>query len=65
MSLIWAAAASMTIRMPLSRFRLQLHPRESFRYEYDFIDNWRVDIRLEEILVWSKYSNALRDHDLL
>ena len=40
----------MTIRMPLSRFRLQLHPRESFRYEYDFIDNWRVDIRLEEIL---------------
>jgi hypothetical protein len=33
--------------VPLSRFRL--HPRESFRYEYDFISNWRVDIRLEEI----------------
>lgn len=32
----------------LSRFRL--HPRESFRYEYDFIANWRVDMRLEEIL---------------
>jgi hypothetical protein len=24
--------------VPLSRFRL--HPRESFRYEYDFIANW-------------------------
>lgn len=34
--------------VPLSRFRL--HPRESFRYQYDFIANWRVDIRLEEIL---------------
>jgi hypothetical protein len=34
--------------VPLSRFRL--HPRESFRYEYDFMANWRVDIRLEEIL---------------
>ena len=32
----------------LSRFRL--HPRESFRYEYDLTANWRVDIRLEEIL---------------
>ena len=32
----------------LSRFRL--HPRESFRYEYDFTANWRVDLRLEEIL---------------
>jgi hypothetical protein len=32
----------------LSGFRL--HPRESFRYEYDFIANWRVDIRLEAIL---------------
>ena len=32
----------------LSRFRL--HSRESFRYEYDFIANWRVAIRLEEIL---------------
>ena len=35
-------------QVPLSRFRL--HPRESFRYEYDFTANWRVDIRLEEIL---------------
>ena len=35
-------------KVPLGRFRL--HPRESFRYEYDFIANWRVDIRLEEIL---------------
>jgi hypothetical protein len=34
--------------VPLSRFRL--HPRESFRYDYDFTANWRVDIRLEEIL---------------
>ena len=34
--------------LPLSRFRL--HRRESFRYEYDFIANWRVDIRLKEIL---------------
>ena len=34
--------------MPLSRFRL--HPRESFRYEYDFTAHWRVDIRREEIL---------------
>jgi hypothetical protein len=32
----------------LSRF--PLHPRESFRYEYDLIANWRVAIRLEEIL---------------
>jgi hypothetical protein len=32
----------------LSRFRL--HPRESFRYRYDFIANWQVDIRLETIL---------------
>jgi hypothetical protein len=29
-------------QVPLSRFRL--HPRESFRYEYDFTANWRVDI---------------------
>ena len=29
--------------VPLSGFRL--HPRKSFRYEYDFIANWRVDIR--------------------
>ena len=35
-------------QVPLSRFRL--HPRESFRYEYDFTAHWRVDIRLEEIL---------------
>ena len=34
--------------VPLSRFRL--HPRESFRYEYDWIANWRVDIRLEQLL---------------
>ena len=34
--------------VPLSRFRL--HPREAFCYEYDLIANWRVDIRLEEIL---------------
>jgi hypothetical protein len=26
--------------VPLSRF--QLHPQESFRYEYDFTANWRV-----------------------
>src|ERR1700681_4479815 len=35
-------------RVPLTRFRL--HPRESFRYEYNFTSNWRVDIRLEESL---------------
>jgi hypothetical protein len=34
--------------VPLSHFRL--HRRELFRYEYDFTANWRVDIRLEEIL---------------
>lgn len=34
--------------VPLSHFRL--HPRESFRYQYDFIANWRVDIQLEAIL---------------
>jgi Plasmid pRiA4b ORF-3-like protein len=32
--------------VPLSRFRV----RNLFRYEYDFIANWRVDIRLEQIL---------------
>jgi hypothetical protein len=32
----------------LSRFRL--HRRESFRYEYDFTANWRLNIRLEDIL---------------
>jgi hypothetical protein len=32
----------------LSRFRLRL--RESFRYEYDFTAEWRVNIRLEKIL---------------
>lgn len=32
----------------LSHFRL--HPRESFRYDYDFTASWRVNIRLEEIL---------------
>jgi hypothetical protein len=35
-------------KLLLSRFRL--HPRESFRYEYDFTANWQVDIRLEAIL---------------
>jgi len=34
--------------VPLSRFRL--HPRESFRYEYDFTAYWRMDLRLEEFL---------------
>jgi hypothetical protein len=33
----------------LSRFRLD--PRESFRYEYDFTANRRVNIRLEKILL--------------
>jgi hypothetical protein len=32
----------------LSRFRL--HRRESFRYDYNFFANWRVNIRLEDIL---------------
>ena len=41
--------------VPLSHFRLR--PGESFRYEYDFIANWRVDIRLKEILP--------RDHRVL
>lgn len=35
--------------MLLSRFRLR--PRESFRYEYDFTAHWRVNIRLEQILL--------------
>ncbi|MBV8708411.1 MAG: plasmid pRiA4b ORF-3 family protein [Acidobacteriaceae bacterium] len=34
--------------VPLSRFRF--HPRESFHYGYDFIADWRVNIRLEAIL---------------
>jgi hypothetical protein len=34
--------------VPLSRFRL--HPRESLRYEYDLIANWRVPMRREPIL---------------
>jgi hypothetical protein len=34
--------------VPLSSFRL--HPRERFRYEYDFAAPWQVDIRLEKIL---------------
>lgn len=29
---------------------LNLHPRERFLYEYNFIDWWRVQIRLEKIL---------------
>jgi Plasmid pRiA4b ORF-3-like protein len=32
----------------LSRFHL--HPHESFHYDYDFLANWRVKIRLEGIL---------------
>lgn len=36
-------------RVPLSRFRL--HSREYFRYVYDFTADWKVDIRLEEILL--------------
>jgi len=34
--------------MPLSRFRL--HRGERFRYEYDFMADWKLDIRLERIL---------------
>jgi hypothetical protein len=41
----------------LSGFRLR--PRESFRYEYDFTANWRVDIRLEEILLQEESRRAL------
>ena len=32
-------------RVPLSRFRL--HWGERFRYEYDFMADWKLDIRLE------------------
>jgi hypothetical protein len=39
-------------KLLLSRFRL--HPRESFRYHYDFTAHWQVDIRLEEILPWQQ-----------
>jgi len=35
-------------QVPLSRF--QLHCGERFRYEYDFIANWKLDIRLEKRL---------------
>ena len=35
-------------RVPLSRFRL--HCGERFRYEYDFMANWKLDIRLERVL---------------
>ena len=34
--------------MPLSRFRL--HCGERFRYEYDFMADWKLDIRLERAL---------------
>ena len=34
--------------MPLSRFRL--HRGERFRYEYDFMADWKLDIRLERAL---------------
>jgi hypothetical protein len=34
--------------IPLSRFRL--HRGERFRYEYDFMADWKLDIRLERIL---------------
>ena len=40
----------MTTRTQCRSLVSALHPRESFRYEYDFTANWRVDIRLEEIL---------------
>ena len=35
-------------RVPLSRFRL--HCGERFRYEYDFMADWKLDIRLERAL---------------
>src|SRR5262249_9409219 len=35
-------------RVPLSRFRL--HCGEGFRYEFDFTDDWKLDIRLEVAL---------------
>ena len=35
-------------RVPLSRFRL--HSGERFRYEYDFMADWKLDIRLERAL---------------
>ena len=35
-------------RVTLSRFRL--HCGEGFRYEYDFIADWKLDIRLERAL---------------
>src|SRR5271166_5375117 len=36
-------------RVPLSRFRL--HCGERFRYEYDFLADWKLDIRLERALL--------------
>jgi len=35
-------------RIPLSHFRLRRGER--FRYEYDFTANWKLDLRLEEVL---------------
>ena len=35
-------------RVPLSRFRL--HRGERFRYEYDFMADWQLDLRLERAL---------------
>jgi hypothetical protein len=35
-------------RVPLSRFRL--HCGEGFHYEYDFMADWKLDIRLERAL---------------
>jgi hypothetical protein len=37
-------------QVPLSRFRL--HCGERFRYEYDFIADWKLDIRLERALLF-------------
>ena len=34
--------------VPLSRFRL--HRGERFRYEYDFMADWQLDLRLERAL---------------
>jgi hypothetical protein len=37
-------------QVPLSRFRL--HCGERFRYEYDFMADWKLDIRLERALLF-------------
>jgi Plasmid pRiA4b ORF-3-like protein len=45
-------------RVPLSRFRL--HSGERFRYEYEFTADWKLDIRLEQVLPFDPKRSSIR-----